>query len=34
MDRYDEIREYVNNILIDIENMKFYKRKIICLYMI
>lgn len=31
MDRYQEVREYVNERINDIDNMKFYEHKVICL---
>lgn len=32
MDRYEEIQNYVNELIDDIENMKFYEHKYLCLF--
>lgn len=32
MDRYEEIREYVNDLIFDIEKMGYYENKVGCLY--
>lgn len=34
MNRYDEIRQYVNELIVDIEKMNFYENKVVCLYSI